>query len=71
MSYLELWWPSYSTEQNLLCNFGKGHYGEHSCGIILNLDVWLRRIFRFKIKLTDDERLTHDGRTMTDHKSSH
>ena len=25
-----------------LCNFGRGHYGEHSCEIILNFDPWFR-----------------------------
>ena len=29
-SYLELWWPSCSAERNNLCNFGRGHYEEHS-----------------------------------------
>ena len=31
-----------SAEQNHLCNFGRGHHGEHFCEIILNLDQWLR-----------------------------
>ena len=31
ISYLELWWPSCSVEWNHLCNFEKGHHGEHSC----------------------------------------
>ena len=26
-----------------LCNFERGHHGEHSCEVILNLDQWLRR----------------------------
>ena len=26
-----------------LCDFGRGHYGEHLCEIILNLDQWFRR----------------------------
>ena len=29
-------------EQNSLCNFGRGHYEEHFCEIILVLDQWLR-----------------------------
>ena len=29
--YLELQWPSCSAERNHLCNFVRGHYGEH-CG---------------------------------------
>ena len=26
-----------------MCNFGRGHNGEHFCEIILNLDQWFRR----------------------------
>ena len=31
-------------ERNHLCNFGRGHYGEHSLiyEIILNLNLWSR-----------------------------
>ena len=32
-SNLEFWWLSCSTYWNHLCNFGRGHYGEHSCVI--------------------------------------
>ena len=28
--------------QNCLCNFEKGHYGEHLCEIILSLGHWIR-----------------------------
>ena len=35
ISYLELWWPFCSAEQNHLCNFGRGHYEEQFCEIIL------------------------------------
>ena len=28
----------FMAEHNHLCNFDRGHYGEHFCGIILNLD---------------------------------
>ena len=42
ISYLELWWPFCSVEPNHLCNFGKGHYEEQFCEIILNLDKWFR-----------------------------
>ena len=38
ISYLELCWPSCLVEQNHLCNSGKGNYGEHSFGIVLNLN---------------------------------
>ena len=43
ISYLELWQPSCSTEQNHLCNYGRGYHEEQFCEIILNLDHWLRR----------------------------
>ena len=34
ISYLELWRPFCSVEQNHLCNFGRGHHEEHSCDVI-------------------------------------
>ena len=34
ISYQELWRPSYSVEQNHLCNFERGHHVEHSCEVI-------------------------------------
>ena len=43
ISYLGLWQPFCSVEQNHLCNFGRGYYGEEFCVIILNLDQWLWR----------------------------
>ena len=43
ISYLELWRPFCSAEQNHLCNFGRGFYEEQFCGIILNLDQWFKR----------------------------
>ena len=43
ISYLVLWQPLYSAEQNHLCNFGRRHHEEQSCEIILNLDQWFRR----------------------------
>ena len=30
----ELWQPSCSVEQKHLCNFERGHHGEHSCEVI-------------------------------------
>ena len=42
--YLELWQPFCLAERNHLCNFGRGHYGKHSCEIILNLDQWLKEM---------------------------
>ena len=35
ISYLQLLWPFCSAERNHLLNFGRGHYGEHICEIIL------------------------------------
>ena len=32
-----------SAEPNGLCYFGRGHYEEHFCEIILNFGQWLRR----------------------------
>ena len=43
MSYLELWQPFCSAEQNYLCYFGRGCYEEQFCGIILNFGQWFRR----------------------------
>ena len=40
-------------EWDHLCNFGRGHYGEHSCEIILNLDKWFRRRCHLKKTFTD------------------
>ena len=43
ISYLELWQPFCSAENNHLCNFGRGYYEEQFCEIILNLGQWFRR----------------------------
>ena len=43
ISYLELWQPFSSVEYSYLCNFGRGHYEEQFCEIILNLGQWFRR----------------------------
>ena len=53
ISYLELWPPFCSVEQNHLCNFGRGYHKEHFCEIILNLDQWFRRC-RIKDLLSED-----------------
>ena len=45
-------------ERNHLCNFARGHYGEHSIEIILNLGQWFRRRCHLKKKFT------HDGQTL-------
>ena len=47
-----------------LCNFGRRHYGEQTCEVILNLDQWFRRRCPYKEKV-------YTRRTKTDHNSSH
>ena len=42
ISYLDLWLPLCSVEQNYLHNFGRRHHDEQFCAIILNLDQWFR-----------------------------
>ena len=39
-SYLELWPPFCSVEQNHLCNFERGHHGEHSCELMKLYEIW-------------------------------
>ena len=41
----------YSTEQNHLCNFGRGHHEMLFCEFFLNLDLWFKRKFCLKIFL--------------------
>ena len=62
ISYLELWQPSCSVPQNHLCNFGRGHHGEHSFEVILNLDQWFRKRCYLKKKVYG--RRTHDGQRL-------
>ena len=47
--------PFPKPERNYLCNFIRGHYEEHFCEIILNLDKWFRR-YHLKKKFTDAHR---------------
>ena len=56
--YLELWRPSYSAELNHLCNFGRGHYGENSGKISVNLDQSLKE--KVYARRMTDARLTTD-----------
>ena len=42
-SYLELWQPFCSSEQNNFCNIGRGYQEDQFCEIILNSDQWFRR----------------------------
>ena len=42
ISYLELWSPCCLAEWSHEYKFGKGHYEEQFCEIILNLDQWFR-----------------------------
>ena len=51
ISYLELWWPSCSAEQNHLGNFGRGHYKEHICVNYFELGPVVQEM-SFKIFLT-------------------
>ena len=51
ISFLELWQLLFLAQRNHLCNFGRGHREEQFCGIILNMDQWFRKIYRFKIFL--------------------
>ena len=51
ISYIEVWQPLSSIEQNHLCNFGRRHHGEQFCEIILNLDQLFRRKCLLKVFL--------------------
>ena len=51
ISFLELWQPLCSADWNHLCNFRRRHREEQFCEIILNLDQWFRRKWRFKVFL--------------------
>ena len=51
ISYLELWQPFCSADQNHLLNFGRRYHEEHFCEIILNLDEWFRRKCPLKVFL--------------------
>ena len=50
--YLQLWWPYCWAEQNHLGNFGRVHYEEHLCEVILNFVKFyfkfLRNYFEFE-----------------------
>ena len=52
ISHLELWWPSSSAVRNHLGNFGRGHYEEYFCEIILKFDQWFRKRCRLKCYLS-------------------
>ena len=43
ISYLELWQPLCSADQNHLYNFCRRYDEEQLCEFILNLDQWFRR----------------------------
>ena len=42
ISFLELWQPLCSVDQNHLYNFGRVHHEEQFCEINLKLDQWLQ-----------------------------
>ena len=48
ISYLELWRPFCSAEQNHLRSFARGHNVEKFCEFIWNLVQWFRRRCRLK-----------------------
>ena len=43
ISYPELSEPVCTKQPNHFCNFGRVHYEEHFCEIILNQGQWFRR----------------------------
>ena len=47
-SYLELWQPLCSVEQNHLCKFSRRHHEKQFCEIILNFDQWFKKEMSFK-----------------------
>ena len=49
ISYLELWQPFCSVEQNHLCNLGRQYYEEQFCEIILNFGQWFKNISYLKL----------------------
>ena len=51
ISYLELCLTFCSAERNYFGKFGKGHYVEQFCEIILNSNKWFRRRCLLKIFL--------------------
>ena len=65
-SYLQLGWPFCSVEQNHLCNFGRGHYEEHSCKLF---KIWTTGsgdvVSRKSLWAEDGQKTTHDGRRLT------
>ena len=60
ISYLELWQPLGLLERKNLCNFGRRHYGELSCEIILNLNQR-----SFKEMFTDEQQMHNGQRQIT------
>ena len=48
ISYLELWQPLCSMEHNHLCSFGRRHYEEQFCEIILNFGPVVQEEMPFK-----------------------
>ena len=52
ISYLEICHPFFSSKQNHLCNFGRGHYKEQFCEFISNLGQWIRRLGLLKYFLS-------------------
>ena len=51
ISYLEFSLLSCSVDQNHLCNFGRGLYGEHSCETNLKSEPVVKEEMSFKEKV--------------------
>ena len=60
ISYLELWWPFCSSEQNHLCNFGRGHHEEQFC----ELHVYMYVVNSLRLGEGDAEIYFHTYREM-------
>ena len=69
--FLQLWWPSCFAERNHLGEFCRGHYEELVCEIILNLDQWFRKRYRFKIFLIKSSERYHLGKFGIGHYEEH
>ena len=64
ISYLQFWPPSCLVERYRLGNFGKGHYEEHFCENILNLDQWFRCCSSIYLILSSVGHLVQRSRTV-------
>ena len=65
VSYLELWQPLCSVDQNYLCNLSRGYREEQFCEIILNLDQRFRMKCCLKVFLIWSSDSPFDQRSVT------